>query len=420
MLALTASMALPLLAGCSWISAPEAERPTETPALTAAAPMQQTAQPGETGGIRALTERALASAGDTYMLAVNVGKADAILLARGGSYALIDTGTEGSVPMLLGALRAAGVTTLDMAFLTHTHGDHIGGLPALGERMEIGSLYAAKYSQNKKNGDNKITLLAEEAGLPLTRLSAGETVQFADTLLTVLGPLAMNEEDDNDNSLVLRWTVNGRTFLLAGDMQFAEEQTLLDAGAVLSADVLKIGNHGNPDATSGQFAQAVSPAIGVISTDTGEDADSANPAVVAALGTAEVYSTEGTPLGVCVAVDADGALAVFAATRPETALPPLTVTGIDRQQQIVFIQNDGETTADLSGCMLLSERGGELFVFPAGSELAPRQTAALAASGGTGDYTFADAESPWHKKKSDRALLYDPYGAFLSDFAYDD
>ena len=84
MLALTASMALPLLAGCSWISAPEAERPTETPALTAAAPMQQTAQPGETGGIRALTERALASAGDTYMLAVNVGKADAILLARGG------------------------------------------------------------------------------------------------------------------------------------------------------------------------------------------------------------------------------------------------------------------------------------------------------------------------------------------------
>ena len=38
--------------------------------------------------------------------------------------------------------------------------------------------------------------------------------------------------------------------LLAGDMEFPEEESLMAAGLIPHADVLKIGNHGEDDATS--------------------------------------------------------------------------------------------------------------------------------------------------------------------------
>ena len=104
----------------------------------------------------------------------------------------------------------------------------------------------------------------------------------------MLAPLEKNSEDDNDNSLVMMLHANGKRVLLTGDMQFAEEKTLLASGADISADILKVGNHGNPDATGESFAKAVSPKISVISTDTSVDEDSANERVFDALSMSEI------------------------------------------------------------------------------------------------------------------------------------
>ena len=71
--------------------------------------------------------------GNTEMslLAVNVRKADALLLRCGESAYLIDTGTKKQADTLLSALRREGVTRLTGVILTHTHSDHTGGLKAL-------------------------------------------------------------------------------------------------------------------------------------------------------------------------------------------------------------------------------------------------------------------------------------------------
>lgn len=247
--------------------------------------------------------------GDVRILFINVGKADAALLSTGKGYYLIDTGTKDASEDLLAALEAMGVTALDGVFLSHTHSDHVGGLETLAESIPIAMLYHSDITELTKKGVNKFERFSEELGIPHRALTAGEALTLSGGVTAeVLGPLEPNEEDDNDQSLVLKVWANGRTILFTGDMQFAEERSLMSAGTDLSADVLKVGNHGNPDATLASFAEAVSPAYAVISTDTGEDEDSANPRVQSALEGAEILLTEDAALGILITIKSNGTI----------------------------------------------------------------------------------------------------------------
>lgn len=246
--------------------------------------------------------------GDVRILFINVGKADAALLSAGDRHYLIDTGTKDSAEDLLAALETVNVEALDGVFLTHTHSDHIGGMETLAENIPIATLYHADITELTKKGVNKFERFSEELDIPHEELTAGDVLTLAEGVTAeVLGPLEPNEEDDNDQSLVLRVSANGRRVLFTGDMQFAEERSLMSAGVDLAADVLKVGNHGNPDATLESFAEAVSPSVAVISTDTAEDEDSANRRVLDALGgDTAVFITEDASLGILVTIASDG------------------------------------------------------------------------------------------------------------------
>ena len=402
------------LSGCGTGAAPKGEAPPQV-VLTAGSEAEEgqgTQQPAEGAGSHsaALTQPAVCA-----VFFINVGRADATLVQAGERNYLIDTGEKSSVVDLIAGLHIAGVTALDGVFLTHTHSDHIGGFAVLAREFPIARVYRAAISENRKDGSNKIDERAADAGLSLTELSAGDTVPLADGLaFEVLGPLEYNAEDDNDNSLVLRLSAAGATFLFAGDMQFAEEETLLRAGVELAADVLKVGNHGNPDATGEAFGAAVSPRYAVIPTDRSLDANSANARVIAALGDAEVIVTDETEAGVLITVAADGTLRV---SEPRAAAQAfaLSIVSVDRGNQTAVIKNNG-ADADISGCMLFSERGGELFRFPGGTILPGGQTVTVSGEGGGGEFRWTGEAKPWNTKKDDAALLYDPLGNLLSRF----
>ena len=105
-------------------------------------------------------------------------------------------------------------------------------------------------------------------------------------------------------SLVLYAEAAGGSILLAGDMEFPEETDLLAAGSIPEADVLKVGNHGDGDATSPELLRAVKPRIAVISTSTEEKASTPADRVLqdlAACG-AEVYQTQEAVWGIRVTV----------------------------------------------------------------------------------------------------------------------
>ncbi|WP_092474923.1 ComEC/Rec2 family competence protein [[Clostridium] polysaccharolyticum] len=260
------------------------------------------------GGISLITGNAREH--DMDVIYINAGKADSMLLKIDGQAFLIDTGLKKSVKMIKKVLGKYGVSSLEAVFLSHRHSDHVGGLEKIAKSYPIKKLYSPAISNCSEEAENSIDRKADELNISLKKLSAGDRVPLVeDVTMEVLGPLEENKEDDNDNSLVLRIFVNKRVFLFTGDMQFSEEKTLLDAGVDVSADIYKVGNHGNPDATSEKFAKAVSPEIAIITTDTEKDQDSANKRVISSFKKAKVLLTQDYDLGIRITVDGNGKIA---------------------------------------------------------------------------------------------------------------
>ena len=98
------------------------------------------------------------------------------------------------------------------------------------------------------------------------------------------------------------WGVGGGTLLLTGDMEFPEEASLIRAGLIPHADVIKIGNHGEDDATSTDLIRTVTPSLAVISTNTEDEPDTPSPRVMKLLETwnVKVLQTQDTENGVLV------------------------------------------------------------------------------------------------------------------------
>ena len=115
------------------------------------------------------------------LLAINVRKADALLLRCGESAYLIDTGTKKSADKLLSVLRNEGIERLTGVILTHTHADHVGGLKALlGSGIVIEGIYAPKYYVLKKeDGKHPVEKAIKKKDYEITWLSGGDELPLA-------------------------------------------------------------------------------------------------------------------------------------------------------------------------------------------------------------------------------------------------
>ena len=90
--------------------------------------------------------------------------------------------------------------------------------------------------------------------------------------------------------------------LLTGDMEVEEEADLLSVQAIRSALVLKVGHHGDEDASGESFIYTVRPQIAVISTSALEAPETPSPQVIKRLWNvgAEVFITQKATCGVQV------------------------------------------------------------------------------------------------------------------------
>ena len=251
----------------------------------------------------ALAEEPASASKPLSLLAVNVVKADALLLRSGETAYLIDTGTKKSFDALCAALQSEGVTHLDGIILTHTHSDHAGGLKKLLESdLAIDALYASAYYDCEPDKHPAAKALKKsDRDLEVIWLRGGDTLPLDGGTLEVLGPLNPSDTE-NCNSLVLLASGGGGTMLLTGDMEFPEEAELLAAGLIPKVDVLKVGNHGEGDATSDAFIAAAQPKVAVISTNTPEEPDTPDPRVIRLLNRygVQILQTQDTPFGVQV------------------------------------------------------------------------------------------------------------------------
>ena len=240
-------------------------------------------------------------------LFINVGKADAALYLLGDQRFLIDTGTKDSYDQLERVLEAYGVQRLDGVLITHTDKDHVGGLKKLLKSgIAVDALYAGTLHSEKSLEDHPVYEAAEKYDVPLTWLSAGDVIDLGNgCTFQVLGPLSQDDEDENNNSLVLRLLTPQGDMLLTGDMELEEENELIEAGLISQAAVLKVAHHGNEDATSWQFVLLARPQWAVISTSTVERPDTPSAKVLSYLrdARASVAVTQEAQVGILITLE---------------------------------------------------------------------------------------------------------------------
>lgn len=362
----------------------------------------------------------LSEAEETYvrLLCLNIGKADCMLLSYQDAYFLIDTGYEQTYAALETALRQYGVERLSGVILTHCHKDHAGGLLRLSQReIAVDAWYAAAIYYDVETGEHPAVQAAAARGEEVTWLSAGDTIAVGeDAAFTVLGPLFVNTENENNNSLVMRFSSPHGSILFAGDMKEDEEYDLLAAGAFSPCDLLKVGHHGDGGATTKELLSAVRPRAAVILTSTFEEADTPAASTLRRL--------ENAGCAVYVSQDAQDAL-LFTLKNGGIQAQDVTWEGVpsraenvtllmDVEDDTLTIVNGGSQALSLEGCLLYSSRGDEMLelpsaVIPAGSSW----TVGTNVTKGSVDYTWNE-KRVWQKKKRDAAILYDAFGRAIA------
>ncbi len=350
------------------------------------------------------------------LIALNVGKGDCLLLQSGTTLYMIDTAKAENWGMVSNALKQMNITRLDGVIVTHTDSDHAGGAWALAmSGIQVGGWYAPGYFTGVKEKKHPVKLAAALRDEAVTWLQAGDTLPMENASLKVLGPMSHSDKE-NCNSLVLLAEGGGGRMLLAGDMEFPEEEELLAAGVIPRCQVLKIGNHGENDATSEALVQQVQPEIAVISTNTAAEPDTPSGRVMSLLARcgAAVYQTQNAPIGVMVTLQG-GKVQADTLTSGELPDRNQTVKLKDKsaKKDAISVTNQGTESVDMDGWYIYSEKGKEIFVF-SGTTLAPGQTLTIASlsSDVAGDLIWPD-ENVWHKTKADKACLYDAYGRLI-------
>lgn len=243
--------------------------------------------------------------GEVEMLAVSVGKGDALLLRAGDYCCLIDTGKSSAEDALRRALDAYQIDTLDAVFITHTDKDHTGGLKWLRKsEISIGAIYASAYHPETKREKHQAVKAAEKLGLEVNWLKAGDSVLLGDSgaVLYVYAPEYEIPENEDDNSLVMLLDSPDGRILLCGDMELEQESVLLKSGWNLSCDVLKVPNHADNDACSEALMQAAGAKIAVISTSSEEKPGTPSEHILEGLKSmgCDTYITENCGVGVLI------------------------------------------------------------------------------------------------------------------------
>lgn len=204
---------------------------------------------------------------------MDVGQGDAILLACGGEYMLIDAGDNNQGTAVQNYLTKQGVKTLKYVVGTHPDADHIGGMDVVLYKFDCQTVMMPDVVNDTATYRDVLDTMKAK-GYRNTVPVAGRSYTLGDAGFTIAGP-TKSYEDTNNNSIVIRLTHGDNSFLFTGDMEEEAEGDILSSKKSVQADVLKVGHHGSRSSSSEAFLEAVAPSYAVISC--GEDNSYGHP-----------------------------------------------------------------------------------------------------------------------------------------------
>jgi len=144
---------------------------------------------------------------------------------------LIDTGEVDKYDTVVNYLKYRGIKRIDLLLLTHEHSDHFGESKDIMKEFKISKVISS-------NQDN------------LYRFECG-------TIEVMIFPNKIESSNPNNNSIVSRVTIGGKSYLFTGDIEEKREKELLEYN--LQSDYLKVAHHGSITSSSDEFIAKVRP-----------------------------------------------------------------------------------------------------------------------------------------------------------------
>lgn len=208
------------------------------------------------------------SGGNISVHFIDVGQGDCALISAGDTFTLIDSGEYTAAEDVIAYLEDLGVERLDMVIASHPHSDHIGSMNSVLDTFGADVVVMPKLTSDMiptTASYEKLLKSVKNCGADLEYAQVGKVYSLTDECtLEIVAPV--KDYDDLNNysiAAVLRHGEN--SFLFTGDIEKKAERDILDSGADISADVLKVGHHGSRTSSLKVFLQTVDPRYAVIS-----------------------------------------------------------------------------------------------------------------------------------------------------------
>lgn len=220
--------------------------------------------------------------------ALNVGQGDcSLFILPDGRNVVFDAGPRSNARRTVNYLKSCGVRKIDLLVATHPHEDHIGGMKELLARIPVKQIWDSGYNHGSKVQRDFYQTIKDKK-IPFGRPKRGYAAKMGDVTLEVLAPakaLRGTSSDANNNGLIVLVTYGGVSFLMMGDAQKEEQETV---SPLPRAAVLKAAHHGAANGTDAALLREVSPDVIVLSYERGNSYGHPHKETTAAIRKADI------------------------------------------------------------------------------------------------------------------------------------
>ena len=212
---------------------------------------------------------------------LDVGQGDgAFLQFPNGKTMIIDAGIrsrhfDNGARVVVPFLRHRNIDRVDVVVASHPHSDHIGGLVALLEQVDVGHFVDSGQVYDSWTA-RRLRQLIDERGITYHRVAAGDSlVGLGGVGALVLHPTEAfvdadgeSPHDLNNGSVVIRFDHGDNSLLFTGDAERETDGAMVAWGQRLRTQVLKVAHHGSRTSSRPRFVEAVDPQIAMVSVGT--------------------------------------------------------------------------------------------------------------------------------------------------------
>lgn len=222
---------------------------------------------------------------------IDVGQADCtLIILPTGETVLVDAGNREDKDCILNYLNNLGINHIDAAIATHPHEDHIGAMQYVLANYDVDRLLMPDFNIDTTVYTNMLYAM-EENDVEEIIVTEPLNMKIGDITFEILGPVA-KYNDANNNSIVFKMTYGEKTFLFTGDIEKEAERDILNSGADVKADVLKVAHHGSNTSSTTDFLAEVNPKLAIVHVGADNQYGCPSADVLGRFGTTEVLRTD--------------------------------------------------------------------------------------------------------------------------------